>query len=61
VSWPGFIPTYEMRLSAFGSGHSGGANFALVDGSVRFIRDTTPLDVLQAMCTRNGGETANAE
>jgi len=61
VSWPGFIPTYEMRLSAFGSGHSGGANFALVDGSVRFIRDTTPLDVLQAMCTRNGGETANAD
>ena len=61
VSWPGFIPTYEARLSAFGSGHSGGANFALADGSVRFVRDTTSLDVVQAMCTRNGGETAVAE
>jgi prepilin-type N-terminal cleavage/methylation domain-containing protein/prepilin-type processing-associated H-X9-DG protein len=61
VSWPGFIPTYESRLSAFGSGHSGGANFALVDGSVRFVRDSTPLDILQAMCTRSGGEVAAAE
>ncbi len=29
--------------------HSGGANFAMADGSVRFIRDTLNLSVFQAM------------
>jgi prepilin-type N-terminal cleavage/methylation domain-containing protein/prepilin-type processing-associated H-X9-DG protein len=61
VSWPGFIPTYEARLSAFGSGHTGGANFAYVDGSVRFVADSTPLSIVQAMCTRAGGEVATIE
>ena len=45
------------RLNAWGSLHSGGANFAFGDGSVRFLATTTDLIVLQALSTR-AGETA---
>jgi prepilin-type processing-associated H-X9-DG protein len=37
--------------------HKGGANIAMVDGSVRFIRKSTTLQLLAAMVTRAGGET----
>jgi prepilin-type processing-associated H-X9-DG protein len=38
------------------SAHSGGVNVALVDGSVRYIRDTVSMDVWRAISTRAGGE-----
>jgi prepilin-type N-terminal cleavage/methylation domain-containing protein/prepilin-type processing-associated H-X9-DG protein len=44
------------RLCAYGSGHPGGANYALVDGSVRFLSDKIDLGILQALSTRAGGE-----
>jgi prepilin-type N-terminal cleavage/methylation domain-containing protein/prepilin-type processing-associated H-X9-DG protein len=44
------------RLCAFGSGHPGGANFAFVDGSVRFLSDQIGLTALQALSTRAGEE-----
>jgi prepilin-type N-terminal cleavage/methylation domain-containing protein/prepilin-type processing-associated H-X9-DG protein len=49
------------RLSGFGSRHSGVVNFALADGSIRSLRTNTSLNVLLAMCTRNGGEIVPAE
>jgi len=50
-------PWVQQRLSTMGSGHTGGANVSLADGSVRFVRDSIPLQNLQAMCTRAGTET----
>jgi prepilin-type N-terminal cleavage/methylation domain-containing protein/prepilin-type processing-associated H-X9-DG protein len=53
-------PNYpeDLRVNAFGSGHSGGANFAFGDGSVRFLTLTSNADLplLQALSTRAGGE-----
>jgi prepilin-type N-terminal cleavage/methylation domain-containing protein len=46
----------DLRLSAYGSGHIGGANFCFADASVRFLSNSTTQPVLQALSTRNGGE-----
>jgi prepilin-type N-terminal cleavage/methylation domain-containing protein/prepilin-type processing-associated H-X9-DG protein len=40
----------------FRSDHPGGVQFAMVDGSVRFIHDTTDATVLNGLATRAGGE-----
>jgi prepilin-type processing-associated H-X9-DG protein len=48
----------DDRFCAFGSGHQGGANFAMCDGSVRFLTLTSneDLPLLQALSTRAGGD-----
>ena len=38
------------------SNHSGGVSIALADGSIRFLRDSTPLDTLLRLASRSGGE-----
>lgn len=48
---------YPAEYEAFRSDHSGGANFAFVDGSVRFITEDVDRAVYSAMATRAGGET----
>jgi prepilin-type processing-associated H-X9-DG protein len=50
----------EQRICAFGSNHAGGANFALADGSVRFIRETIPISLLQRLAVRNDGQIVDA-
>jgi len=40
------------------SGHTGGVNAGMADGSVRFFSSTLDLATLSAMCTRAGGEVS---
>ncbi|MGL6075402.1 MAG: DUF1559 domain-containing protein [Fimbriiglobus sp.] len=54
-------PWVQQRLSTMGSNHPGGASVAMADGSVRFVRDSTPLASLQALVTRAGGEVLNLD
>ncbi|HXG10861.1 MAG TPA: DUF1559 domain-containing protein [Gemmataceae bacterium] len=46
---------------AFRSEHTGGASFALADGSVRFVREGINHAVYQALATRAGGEVASPD
>lgn len=42
----------DRRICAYGSEHSGGANFVFADGSGRFLADEMALAALQAISTR---------
>jgi prepilin-type N-terminal cleavage/methylation domain-containing protein/prepilin-type processing-associated H-X9-DG protein len=62
LSQSAFTTTYEYpRVNAFGSMHPGGANFAMVDGSVRFLKQTIAMPVYQALGTRARGEVISAD
>jgi prepilin-type N-terminal cleavage/methylation domain-containing protein/prepilin-type processing-associated H-X9-DG protein len=45
--------------AAAGSLHSGGCNFAMGDGSVRFFSESAPATLWDQMCTMAGGEVVN--
>ncbi len=51
-------PDDQCAALHFWSMHTGGAHFALCDGSVRFIRYSAA-DILPQLATRAGGETAS--
>jgi len=44
------------NVYSFRSRHTGGANFALADGSVRFVAQSIDLNTYRALATWNGGE-----
>ena len=49
----------NRSLNGFGSLFPGGANFVFADGSVRFLRETTPMPLFRALATPDGGEPIN--
>jgi len=51
----------SVRQRVFGSRHSGGANLAFADGSIRFVRDSLTLVTLKALSTRAGREVIAEE
>jgi prepilin-type N-terminal cleavage/methylation domain-containing protein/prepilin-type processing-associated H-X9-DG protein len=55
-------PSSAMTFNngGFGSEHSGGANFSLADGSVRFISDSIDMPTYLGLASRRGGEAVQA-
>jgi prepilin-type N-terminal cleavage/methylation domain-containing protein len=59
VTGKDYPPDQWWNRYAFTSAHTGGAQFAMTDGSVRFIGDSVPLTLFRALGTRAGGEVAS--
>ncbi len=55
---PGRIRTW---WAAAGSLHTGGCNFVMGDGSVRFVREAVDAATLEASCTIGGGEVVTLD
>lgn len=41
--------------------HSGGGNVAFADGSVRFLKDSTNMNIIWALGSRAGGEIVSSD
>ena len=59
MSWSDTDPAWAAYEVSYGSRHTGGAQFVMGDGSVRFIRDSINPVALSAYGTRAGGEVIN--
>ena len=49
------------QIASANSNHPGGANFAFADGSVKFIKATTNMQIYWGLGSRNGGEILSAD
>ncbi|MFT3920981.1 MAG: DUF1559 domain-containing protein [Myxococcales bacterium] len=52
---------YNQRICAFGSNHPNGANFAMGDGSTRFITQTLTQIDLTRLCLRDDGQNVTTD
>jgi prepilin-type N-terminal cleavage/methylation domain-containing protein/prepilin-type processing-associated H-X9-DG protein len=52
----GTVDTLNIHSRLFGSFHTSGCNFALADGSVRFVTDTIPLATYRQLGARDDGQ-----
>ena len=48
----------NVQFAGFSSRHTGGAQFAMMDGSVRFLRDTVADETRRSLGTATGGDVA---
>jgi prepilin-type processing-associated H-X9-DG protein len=48
-------------MNNLGSFHPGGANVAMTDGSVRFLKSTTSMQIIWAIGSRAGGEVVSSD
>ena len=59
--WVSVPACRDLGQFGFRSLHPGGGNFAMADGSVRFVRDGISLPAYRALATRAGGEVIGAD
>jgi prepilin-type N-terminal cleavage/methylation domain-containing protein/prepilin-type processing-associated H-X9-DG protein len=57
----GDAPKAPDPVGGFSSQHSGGANFAFGDGSVRFLKGTLSPRTFQLLCNRNDGQMISGD
>src|SRR5262249_6419611 len=55
-----YSPSDWPNVYSFHSRHPNGLQFALADGSVRFVSDSIALPIYRALATAKGGETIPA-
>ena len=64
INGPGTVPgnsTFDLRRGGFSSYHTLGCNFAMADGSARFINKQIQQVVLAALTTRAGAEAVTVD
>jgi hypothetical protein len=57
VRYDGLGSAGNFNNFSFGSMHPGGAEYGMVDGSVKFVADTVDMNAYRAAASRNGNES----